>query len=94
VDVTSWPRPDAECSPGRSHCHQYCRCNGTRQTIPGWPYSVIAALETGGTSWTALLDAVRLGPDDDLTAVTATQIRDLLTRLGQVGACGPVTRRS
>jgi hypothetical protein len=86
VDVTSWPRPDAECSPGRSHCHQYCRCNGTRQTIPGWPYSVIAALETGGTSWTALLDAVRLGPDDDLTAVTATQIRDLLTRLGQVGA--------
>ena len=35
VDVTVWPRPDAECSPGRSHCHQPCRCNGTRQTIPG-----------------------------------------------------------
>jgi hypothetical protein len=29
--------------------------------IPGWPYSVIAALESARTSWTALLDAVRLG---------------------------------
>ncbi|GAA2513377.1 hypothetical protein Ahu01nite_061320 [Winogradskya humida] len=25
--------------------------------IPGWPYSFIAALETGRTSWTVLLDA-------------------------------------
>jgi hypothetical protein len=86
VDVTTWPRPDAECSPGRSHCHKYCRCNGTRQTNPGWPYSVIAALETGRTSWTHLLDAVRLGPDDDDTEVTAIQIRDLMTRLSQAGA--------
>jgi hypothetical protein len=31
--------------------------------IPGWPYSVIAALEPGRTFWTAVLDAVRrLGP--------------------------------
>jgi hypothetical protein len=28
--------------------------------IPGWPYSVIAALEPGRTSWTAVLEAVRL----------------------------------
>jgi hypothetical protein len=86
VDVTTWPRPDAECSPGRSHCHRYCRCNGTRQTIPGWPYSVIVALESGRSSWTHLLDAVRVGPDDDVTEVTATQIRDLLARLIAAGA--------
>ncbi len=86
VDVTSWPRPDAECSPGRSHGHRYCRCNGTRQTIPGWPYSVIAALETGRTSWTRLLDAVRIEPDADVTEVTAAQIRDLLARLVTAGA--------
>ena len=85
VDVTVWQRPDAECSPGRSHCHRYCRCNGTRQTIPGWPYSVIAALETGRTSWTHLVDAVRLAPDDDATEVTATQIRDLMRRLIEAG---------
>ncbi|WP_306750605.1 hypothetical protein [Saccharothrix yanglingensis] len=31
---------------------------------------VRGALETGGTSWTALLDAVRLPPGADLAAVT------------------------
>ena len=49
--------------------------------IPGWPYSVIAALEPGRTSWTAVLDAVRLGPDDDETEVTAVQVREVVTRL-------------
>jgi hypothetical protein len=26
--------------------------------IPGWPYSIVVVLETGRTSWTALLDAI------------------------------------
>lgn len=34
--------------------------------IPGWPYSIVAALEVGRTSWTALLDAVRLEPGADV----------------------------
>ena len=53
--------------------------------IPGWPYSVIAAQEPGRTSWAAVLDAVRLGPDDDETAVTAAQVRDVVTRLIDAG---------
>jgi hypothetical protein len=85
LDVTPWPRPDAECSPDRLHCHRPCRCDGVRQTIPGWPYQVAAALGGGRTSWTGPLDAVRLGPDDDLTEVTAAQVRDLLTRLRETG---------
>jgi hypothetical protein len=31
--------------------------------------------------WTALLDAVRLGPGDDQTAVTALQVREVIDRL-------------
>lgn len=85
IDVTPWPRPDAECSPDRMHCHRDCRCDGTRQTIPGWPYSVVAALESGGSSWTAPVDLLRLGPDDDLTGSTADQIRDLIARLIEAG---------
>lgn len=85
VDVTPWPRPDAECSPDRLHCHRPCRCDGVRQTIPGWPYSVIVALESGRSSWTAPLDAQRVGPADDLTEVTAAQIRDLYGRLVAAG---------
>ena len=53
--------------------------------IPGWPYSFVAALEPGRTSWTLPLDAVRLGPDDDLAAVTAAQVRDVVTRLAAAG---------
>ncbi len=53
--------------------------------IPGWPYSVIAALEPGRTSWTAVLDAVRLGPDDDEAEVTAAQVRGVVTRLIEAG---------
>jgi hypothetical protein len=53
--------------------------------IPGWPYSVIAALEPGRTSWTAVLDAIRLGPDDDETEVTAAQVREVIARLVAAG---------
>jgi hypothetical protein len=53
--------------------------------IPGWPYSVVAALEPGRTSWTAVLDAIRLGPDDDDIAVTAAQVRDVIIRLIDAG---------
>jgi DDE superfamily endonuclease len=68
--------------------HVYRREKGQAQMIPGWPYSVIAALEPGRTSWTAVLDAVRLGPDDDETKVTAAQVRDVVTRLIRAGHWG------
>src|SRR3989440_2067203 len=85
VDVSNWLRPGAATSPGRLFCHVYGRAKGQAQMIPGWPYSVIAALEPGRTSWTAVLDAVRLGPDDDDIAVTAAQVRDVVARLIAAG---------
>ena len=85
VDVSNWLRPGAATSPERLFCHVYGRGKGQAQMIPGWPYSVIAALEPGRTSWTAVLDAVRLGPDDDDIAVTAAQVRDVITRLVAAG---------
>jgi hypothetical protein len=66
-------------------CHVYGRGKGNAQMIPGWPYSVVAALERGRTSWTAVLDAVRLGPADDQTEVTAGQVRDVVERLIAAG---------
>jgi hypothetical protein len=85
VDVSNWLRPGAVTSPERLFCHVYGRGKGNAQMIPGWPYSVVAALEPGRTSWTAVLDAVRLGPDDDETEVTAAQVRDVVTRLIEAG---------
>jgi hypothetical protein len=85
ADVSNWLRPGAATSSQRLFCHVYGRGKGQAQMIPGWPYSVIAALEPGRTSWTAVLDAVRLGPDDDETEVTAAQVRDVVTRLIAAG---------
>lgn len=85
VDVTPWLRPDAETSPDRLFCHVHGRAQNTSQMIPGWPYSIVAALKIGPTSWTAVVDAVQLGPDDDATAVTAAQPREVVDRLIAAG---------
>jgi DDE superfamily endonuclease len=89
VDVSNWLRPEAVTSPDRLFCHVYGRGKGQAQMIPGWPYSVVAALEPGRTSWTAVLDAVRLGPADDQIAVTAVQVRGVITRLIEAGHWHP-----
>jgi hypothetical protein len=85
VDVSPWARPDAPTSEGRCHCYASCRCDGARKTIPGWPFSVAAGLEWGASSWTAPLDAHRIGPDDDATVVTVAQIGVVTRRLAVAG---------
>ncbi|GAU71290.1 Clp family protein [Streptomyces sp. NBRC 110611] len=85
ADVSPWLRPDAATCPDRSFCHTYGRGEAKHQMIPGWPYSVVAALETGRTSWTAALDAIRLQPGADLAAVTTAQVREVIARLIAAG---------
>jgi hypothetical protein len=85
ADVSNWLRPDAQTSPDRLFCHTYARGKGNAQLIPGWPYSVVAALEPGRTSWTLPLDAVRLGPAGDATEVTAAQLRQVAERIIAAG---------
>src|SRR3954447_15105974 len=74
----STPHPGCARTPRprqRLFCHVYGRTRETDQLLPAWPYQLVAALESGPTSWTALLDAIRLGPAEDATAVTADQLR-------------------
>jgi hypothetical protein len=85
VDVSNWLRPDAAVSPGRLFCHVQGRGKNAGQAVPGWPYSFVAALGPGRSSWALLLDAVRLGPDDDDCAVTAAQLREVVARLIAAG---------
>ncbi|MFF4831814.1 transposase [Streptomyces sp. NPDC001315] len=90
VDVSHWLRPDAPTSGDRLFCHVYGRGDrNSDQLVPGWPYSFVAALESGRTSWVALLDAVRLGPADDATTVTAVQLHDVVRRLTSAGHWRP-----
>ena len=53
--------------------------------IPVWPYSAVAALETGRTSWAAILDAGRLEPGADVPAITAGQLGYVVEGLPAAG---------
>jgi hypothetical protein len=89
VDVSNWLRPEAEASPERLFCHVHGRGRNSGQVLPGWPYSVVAALGPGASSWTLPLDAVRIGPGDDDVEVTAAQLREVTGRLAAAGHWKP-----
>ena len=87
--VTCRLRPEARTSPQRILCHTYGRGRDQHLMIPGWPYSVVCALESGRTSWTAPLDARRLAPGEDAAMVTAAQLRQTIERLIEAGHWQP-----
>jgi hypothetical protein len=89
VDITCWLRPEAHTCPQRMLCHTYGRAKDSHLMIPGWPYSVVCALESGRSSWTAPLDAVRLAPGDDAATVTAAQLRTVIAHLIEAGHWQP-----
>jgi len=87
VDVTTWPRCDAECSPARGYYYHPSRHSAGQPIIAGWAFQWIAQLSFDRDSWTAPVDAARLHPLDDTDQQAARQIRALL---GRLPAGGPV----
>jgi hypothetical protein len=87
VDVTCWPRCDAECSPQRGLYYHPSRHSAGQPIVAGWAYQWICQLSFERDSWTAPVDARRLDPLEDTDQTAATQIRALLERLG---AGGPI----
>ena len=95
VDVTTWPRCDAECSPERGYYYHPSRQSAGQPIIAGWAFQWIAQLGFERDSWTAPVDARRLHPLDDTDHTAAVQVRALLERLpaGGSGAMVCVRRR-
>jgi hypothetical protein len=81
VDVTTWPRCDAECSPERGYYYHPSRHSAGQPIIAGWAFQWIAQVSFDRDSWTAPVDAARLHPLDDSDQQAARQIRALLARL-------------
>jgi hypothetical protein len=53
VDVTTWPRCDAECSPERGYYYHPSRHSAGQPIIAGWAYQWICQLSFERDSWTA-----------------------------------------
>jgi hypothetical protein len=87
VDVTAWPRCDAECSPERGLYYHPSRHSAGQPIVAGWAFQWICQLGFARDSWTAPVDARRLHPLDDTDQTAAAQIQALL---GRMGAGGPV----
>jgi hypothetical protein len=81
VDVTTWPRCDAECSPERGYYYHPSRHSAGQPIIAGWAWQWICQLSFERDSWTAPVDARRLHPLEDTDQTAAAQIRALLERL-------------
>jgi hypothetical protein len=81
VDVTTWPRCDAECSPERGYYYHPSRHSAGQPIVAGWAYQWICQLSFDRDSWTAPVDAARLHPSDDTDQTAAAQVRALLERL-------------
>jgi hypothetical protein len=81
VDVTTWPRCDAECSPERGLYYHPSRHSAGQPIVAGWAFQWICQLGFARDSWTAPVDARRLKPLDDTDQTAAVQIRALLARL-------------
>jgi hypothetical protein len=86
VDVTTWPRCDAECSPERGYYYHPSRHSAGQPIIAGWAWQWIAHVSFDRDSWTAPIDARRLHPLEDTDQTAAAQIHALLKRLPTSGA--------
>jgi hypothetical protein len=81
VDVTAWPRRDAETSPERGfHSSSPCRRTGP-PVVKGWAYQWIAQLSPARDSWTAPVDVRRVRPPEKAPRVAMEQVPALVARL-------------
>ena len=65
VDVSAWPRCDAECSPERGYYYHPSRHSAGQPIVAGWAYQFVAQLNFVRESWTAPVDVRRVRPYQD-----------------------------
>jgi DDE superfamily endonuclease len=81
VDVSVWPRCDAETSPERGFYYHPSRHSAGQPIVAGWAYQFIAQLSFARESWVAPVEARRVRPAENANEVAAGQVEALLDRL-------------
>ncbi len=86
VDISIWPRSEAETSPERGYYYHAFRHTGGQPIVAGWAYQWVAQLTFTRDSWTAPVDVRRVAPHANRHAVAAEQIRSVTRRRPPDGA--------
>lgn len=81
VDLSVWPRCDAEASPERGFYYHPSRHSSGQPIVAGWAHQWLAQLSFTRDSWTAPLDIHRVHPNQNANAVAVEQITDLRSHL-------------
>jgi hypothetical protein len=87
VDTTPPARPDAEHTGGRTMVQT--RRKGGDAFLPGFDYSLVVGVGWGACSWVSPVEARRVAPGDDHTALTVAQVRDVLADLAATSKAAP-----
>jgi hypothetical protein len=87
IDTTPHARPDAQYADERTMVQ--VRGKGGDRWLPGWPYSVLAGIGWGSSSWVDPIEARRLRPGEEHTDITIGQITGLLKDLTATGKWQP-----
>ncbi len=85
VDVSVWPRCDAEASPERGYSDHPSRHSAGQPIVAGWAYQWLAQLGFARDSWTAPVDVRRVRPTENANDVAIEQIRALVGGLATWG---------
>jgi hypothetical protein len=81
VDVSVWPRCDAETSPDRGYDSHPSRHSAGQPIVAGWAYQWVAQVGLTRDSWTAPMDVQRVHPLANTNRVAVAQITALVERL-------------
>ena len=84
VDISFWPRCDAEASPERGFYYHPSKHSAGQPIVAGWAYQWIAELGFARESWVAPIDAHRVRPQENTNLVAVEQVKALLCRLPYV----------
>ena len=90
VDVSVWPRCDAETSPERGYYYHPSRHSNGKPIVAGWAYQWIAQLSFERDSWTAPLDVQRVHPSTDANTAAVGQIKAFVRKLSVDEQCVPL----
>ena len=78
VDLSVWPRCDAEASPERGFYYHPSRHSAGQPIVAGWAYQWLAQLSFTRDSWTTPLDVRRVHPGENAHRVAVEQIMTLV----------------